>query len=162
MTKEQKEIFSIPKELSSSFLIPRGGTSAKPHHLGMVYKLMTSKYVIDNIHKLSPSDEQSDMIKDSDIHNINSKHILNLETAKITVNMLAVSKEAVTVKQNNCFEQWKMLLVMLEYYIPDTPLDFFVNIIKVVEDDKFVFVIFEDCGDQNLEIILQEREFDEE
>lgn len=58
--------------------------------------------------------------------------------------MLVVSKDEVTLKQKTQFEEWKMLLTMLEYFNPDIPVDFMVDIIKVTEDEKFVYVIFED------------------
>jgi serine/threonine protein kinase len=51
---------------------------------------------------------------------------------------------------------------MLEYYKPDIPVDFLVDIIKVVDGEEFVYVIFEDCGENTLETIIREREFDEE
>lgn len=76
--------------------------------------------------------------------------------------MLVVSKEEITPKQKNLFEEWKMLLTMLEYYNPEIPVDFMVDIIKVTEDDKFVYVIFEDGVGQTLESLLREKEFEED
>jgi len=76
--------------------------------------------------------------------------------------MLVVSKDEVTPKQKTQFEEWKMLLTILEYFNPDIPVDFMVDIIKVTEDEKFVYVIYEDGLGQTLESLLREKEFDED
>ena len=50
MTQQVKEKFSLPDELKISFIIPKEGAQPKPHHLGIVYKLATSKNSLDKIH----------------------------------------------------------------------------------------------------------------
>jgi hypothetical protein len=92
MATQVKRKFTLPEELNTNFLIPSEGANPRPHHLGMVYKLVTSKTLLDQIHGKvpAPTDKKAENGVEGDEATEKKDAELTHEEANISVKMLVV------------------------------------------------------------------------
>lgn len=77
----------------------------------------------------------------------------NKKTKEI-VDILRINKQKIKPEEKSKFENWKMLIVMLEHFNPEIPIDFMVNILHFHETDKYCYVVHEELGNITIEKIL--------
>jgi serine/threonine protein kinase len=81
------------------------------------------------------------------------------------VKALKIFKSTILAEEQEKFEIFKNLTMMLQYYVPESPIEYITKVYCTHETESLFYVIHEDWGGESLEQIFQYRSgvgFDEE